>query len=77
LFFKFTAEQLKKYSYGKHILAHLEKTIPDSNRVRLVFPARCFVRAFFAECSRSLAMATKEKAKVVATKVVAQLAGSS
>lgn len=30
--------QLKKYSYGKHILAHLEKTMPDSNRVRLKFP---------------------------------------
>jgi pumilio RNA-binding family len=25
-------EELKKYSYGKHILAHLEKTMPDSSR---------------------------------------------
>ena len=37
-FFGLTLLQLKKYSYGKHILAHLEKTMPDSNRVRLKFP---------------------------------------
>jgi len=28
-------EELKKYSYGKHILAHLEKTMPDSSRPRV------------------------------------------
>jgi hypothetical protein len=33
VFDDFTSCQLKKYSYGKHILAHLEKCMPDSSRV--------------------------------------------
>ncbi len=46
--FNFTSCQLKKYSYGKHILAHLEKTMPDSNRVRTFSLALfCFCVHFY------------------------------
>jgi len=50
--------QLKKYSYGKHILAHLEKTMPDSSRVRLKFPNFCLI-----QCSTHLQPRVGSKAK--------------
>lgn len=59
--------QLKKYSYGKHILAHLEKTMPDSSRVLLSLPlsAHSFT---IAESCYSPTLGTKQKLKAAAAK---------